>query len=472
MTEIQDQIIRTLWQADRFICLPRAFGFSVYQLGRDLAASIEDDGSVPYVLGRHERYRSTPLASCLLHLWHAGLLPVTASSVLRERLFYFRDHMPVQEERQPRVKSTADDPAWCVTEGASVWTTSMALIALTESRSEPDTAQDDVLLSAAAWLVRQQHVADGGGWAFQRSANSAATVPMTALALRALAGAWTLPGSAAFRDSLHASIQSGITFLKAELVRKRNVAYWEFDGVPSLTATVWALEAFRLDPRDVNHALPRDAILAFAVSQIPKDATEWQSECFVKEPRTNYAHQKTFYTFMPSLLVPLFEFGLSPLHPRVVNVMQRLIAEGQGAWRIREYDMDACSFTHAMALDVLVTWCGRSQDELVGGFLSTGGSGSNSAVACPVASNDRRRCQARPSLHRAYLLAAVMSLIAVASLSITPSVYTKLTQSVFPFLGTLFDNQWFVSAVTLVVGVPVTLFGEHYWRRYQERCNQ
>lgn len=466
MSLIHDQIMASLRQTDNLICLPQVFGYSMYQLGRDLVDSIEDDGWIPYILGRHDRYRSTPLASCILYLWDAGLLSPNVTETLRQRLFDIRDRMPSRETRGPRIKSLADVPAWCVSEGASVWSTSMALLALIESRTKRNRTQDPILVEAAGWLVDQQNTSTGG-WPFQSTTNSTPTTPMTALALRAVCAAWTLPGTSEnIRNELRASLHAGTAFLISRLVRRGREAFWEFDGQPSLTATVWALEAFRHDPRGITHDLPRQEIMSFAVSQLPAEDAEWKSECFVKEPQTKYAHQKTFYTFMPSLLPPLLEFGLSPIHPRVVRVVRRLGMAGQDEWRIKEYDMQACTFTHAMALHALVKWCVRVQTELVNGFFATNRSTLSSTTSCPVQEVNPKRCPARSRLRTARVFTAAFILSTCIALAFTPSVNEFLISSMLPIAGAVLTNIW---VVTITGGIVATLIVTAFWRFYQRR---
>ena len=458
----------SLRHADSFVCLPHVFGFSIYQLGHDLVSSIESDGYVPYVIGHHERYRSSPLASCITYLWDAGLLPADAVRALRERLFEIRDRMPTRETRAPRVKAPEDTPAWCVSEGASVWSTSMALLALLESRIEPNRKQDKTLIEAVEWLIGQQDK-DSGGWPFQQTQNSTPTVPMTGLTLRALSRAVMLPDiTSQFRNALQGSINSGITYLKSKLMRKDRMAFWMFDGYPSLTATVWALEAFRLDPRDVNHDLPKSEILRFAVSQIPHGEAEWKSECFVKEPRTKYAHQKTFYTFMPSLLSALFENGLSPIEPKAVAIIQQLVIAGRDKCRIKDYDMQPCTFTHAMALHTLVKWCTKVQNVLVAGFFSPNQRRSTGKSYCPVYETNPSMCFGRSTMRRAYILLGLCLASVLATLAVNPEVRKVLDQFISIVGKTLF-NQWFM---TLVIGIIASFIAAFLWHHFQQKKNK
>lgn len=461
MTTIQEKLMVAFKQVDSFISLPHVFGFSTYTLGTDLISSIEENGYIPYVIGKRERYRSSPLSTCLLYLWQAGLLPIDVAKVLRKRLFEIRDRMPPQETRAPRTKAKEDAHAWCVSEGASVWSTSMALIALLESRLDNNREQDRLLIESATWLMRQQDK-HTGGWAFQRTSNSCPTVPMTSLALGALSRIHTLSSlSSQFRDELQAAYVSGYSYLVSKLVRKQCTAYWEFDGLPNLTATVWALDALRFDPRTIDHDIPKAEIIAFALSKIPSQESEWESECFVSEPETKYSHQKTFYSFMPALLPSLFAIGLSPIELKVVNVITQLIQSGQNKWRIKKYNMEPCTFTHAMALYTLIKWNVYVQNTLVNAFFPLKRT-SVPLLDCPVLKTIPSRCNAKLMLRRAHLFLVLCLFCALTVFLTRPSSVGALLKCLDGMAPAL-SSPW---PMTLIGGTVTSLFAG--WIMYKK----
>lgn len=459
MSDINDRLLNTLMNANMFLCLSDVFGFSLYQLGEELVNSFEDDGNIPYVIGEPIRYRSSALSTCLLYLWKAGLLPSDINEIIRLRLFEIRDKMPPQDSRSPRIKDADDAAAWCVSEGASVWSTSMALIALTESRTQSNLTQDNVLAESSLWLVRQQ-CKNSGGWPFQKHHNSEPTIPMSALAIRALSNASTLPSiTPLMRSQIEASLTSGYQYLLKHMIKKGEKAYWCFDDQPSLTATVWALQAFECNHLKNKHNLPINALLNAALSMIPATFTEWKSECFVKNPVSKYSHQKTFFTFMPSLISPLLSYGVSPLEPKIVNVVMQLMHSGKNHWRIKEYNMDPCTFTHAMALNALVTWCVHMQKTMAVGFFPINQK-QKEIPQCPIYYHDTSRCFARGYLKfQALLITALIALVLTLCVNI-PSV-----KSVIISLFKLLNSAW---GMTLLGGTGASLLAAYIYQRVQK----
>lgn len=460
MGDISDRLKNALKNADNFLCLSDVFGFSLYQLGEELVDAFEDDGYIPYVIGERDRYRSSALSTCLLYLWKAGLIPPDITEIIRARLFDIRDKMPPNDTRQPRIKNKDDFAAWCVSEGASVWSTSMAIIALIESRTEPNLTQDEMLAVSTLWLVRQQ-CKKTGGWSFQKNQNSVPTIPMTALAIRALSNATTLPSvTAKMRSQINASLTSGYNYLRNNMIYKGTEAYWNFDDQPSLTATVWALQAFECDHRGNNHDLPIKVILNTALAMIPTSNAEWKSECFVKEPVTKYSHQKNFFTFMPSLISPLLAYGISPLEPKIVSVVKQLMNTGQDHWRIKEYHLSPCTFTHAMALNTLVNWCVLMQKAMAVGFFPIKHAGED-PPQCPIYYHDSSRCYASGQLRiRTILIVTLLLLILVLCLCI-PSVKLSLI-----FMTKLLNSGW---GIAIFGGVPASLIAAYIYQRIQAK---
>jgi len=461
---IREQMLCALRNADAFLSLSDVFGLPIYQLGQELVQSLADDGCVPYVIGESSRYRSSPLATCLLSLWEANLLSTDTAEIMRQRLFDFRDSMPPYETRKPRRKNREDSDAWCVSEGASVWSTSMALLALVKTRTRRNQTQDCMLAQGSRWLVRQQDTNSTGGWGFQMTVNSKPTVPMTALALRALAAALQLPDiEGSLRNDILASLQSGYNFLRRELKTRAREAYWTFDDQPSLTATVWSLQALSASPLGPIADLPHADILRFCLSRIPDAGKEWKSECFLKEPMTKYAHQKTFYTFMPSLIPPLLEAGVSPFERKIVHVLEQFVAEGRDRWVIEEYNRNPCTFTHAMALHTLVKWCVIMQKTVANGFFPIQAD-QKRWPKCPVSATDPSKCAERIRLRTMSwsmpLMSVVLAVFLVALCAQNPSIWTEI-------VGAL---KWITT--TIIGGCIATWIGTLLWDWHKGRSTK
>lgn len=77
------------------------------------------------------------------------------------------------------------------------------------------------------------------------------------------------------------------------------------------------------------------------------------------EGGAKYNKQKNYQSFSATLLPQLFELGLSPYHPKVVNQIKWLI-NNPTEWKIENYDRsNICSFSYAMVLSTISNWIKR-----------------------------------------------------------------------------------------------------------------
>lgn len=335
-----------------------------------LINSFSEKGSVSYLIAVNERYRASPLASALDWLNEADLLSVNTINILKERLLFLRDNNESFDSAQGNTrKSKADSKGWSLGEGVSIWSTSVSLIALLDKKN-PYLNNSDTIKDSIMWLVDQQNPTFNG-WAYQNIQNCDVNVICTALALRALAKALKFSDYITFTEEekhrLITSLNSGFTYIKDNITAKNNKhSYWTFMGNPNCAATTWALyslfEAIELSDGIIkkdfidfyNNVKPK--AIDFILSKIPREQTKWEDEPIVHEAGAKYNKQKNYYSFSPTLLLQLFQLGLSPYHPKVINQIKWLI-ENPTLWKITSYDKGSvCSFTYAMVLATIAQW--------------------------------------------------------------------------------------------------------------------
>lgn len=335
-----------------------------------LINSITEDGAVPYLLNTKERYRASPLSSTIIWLASENLVPVDVLDKMQNELLYLRDHNIADDPQTPNDKKHAEDfNGWSIGEGVSVWSTSMAIIALLDplgnGKKKAANFKESVL-----WLARQND-STSHGWAYQLSDNCVANATMTSLALRALAMAIEPCNRDEFKyssDDLHqirSVINTGFDYLKNECKRKQNRTFWCFNEKPSCAATTWALMALRQIGKTEDEVSEDamsfynsvlDSSLSFVLSKMPSKTAKWNDEQIVCEGGAKYNKQKNYYSFSATLLPQLFELGLSPFNKRVISQIDWLI-NNTDRWKIEGYDKTTiCTFTYAMVLSTLLCW--------------------------------------------------------------------------------------------------------------------
>ena len=347
------QFLPNLRKEEKILRFERSFGLSLETLASDLLTSIEEDGLVPYVIGTKERYRTTPLATTLYSLWDAELVPPKVVQKMQKGLLFLRDKIAPLDHRPPHQKLPGDEEGWCVGEGVSVWATSMALIALFHTGFKGDESEKAVLARSTEWLANQRDTS--GGWKYQNTVNCAVTVPMTALAVRASKALVQEVFPKEKKWVLTTAIDQGTSYLLNRLVRHNdNRCSWTFRDIPSITATLWALQALD-EAKQLERSLCQQADI-FRTFCYPFARKEWEPELFVHEAGAKYSKHKNFFAFMPSHIPTLLALGISPLQPEVVGVIRRVLKANTSEWRIPPYDQKPCTFSHAMALQSLVKW--------------------------------------------------------------------------------------------------------------------
>lgn len=337
-----------------------------------LIDSITEEGAVPYLLETNLRYRASPLSSTITWLTSENLIPLQVLDKMQDELLYLRD---ANVENDPHIsnnkKLDEDLDGWSMGEGVSVWSTSMAIIALLDPLGN-GKKKAGKFKSSILWLAKQ-HDSIARGWAYQLSENCTENVIMTSLALRALALALEPYNKCEFGytpDELRqicSAIKNGFDYLKDECKKEKKKTYWCFNGKPNCAATTWALLALLqiskteekiVDECKIFYKSVLESSLSFVLSQMPKTAVKWADEQIVCEAGAKYSRQKNYYSYSATLLPQLFELGVSPFHTKVIKQIDWLINSlDEDKWKIVGYDKTTvCSFTYAMVLSTLLCW--------------------------------------------------------------------------------------------------------------------
>ena len=351
-----------------------------------LIDSINEDGAVPYLLNTNERFRASPLSSTIIWLAQEQLIPVDVLEKMQTMLLKLRDsNIPGDSSRNTK-KRAEDADGWSLGEGVSVWSTSLAIIALLDPFGNGCQKAKEFKQSVL-WLAKQTGVGPTG-WAYQLSKNCLPNPVMSALAIYALALAMTAPNRASFCFSadeerlLLTSLQDGYDYIVNNCKKMRKKAYWCFNDCPHCFATTWMLLALnqigKMDETFSNDCKKfyenvREVALEFVVSQIPNKVQKWPDEQIVFEGGAKYGKQKNYFSYSATLLPLLFRLGLSPYHPKVLKQIRWLI-ESPEEWKIVNYDTESvCTFTYAMLLATLTSWAKRVGIEMNSRVLKPGG---------------------------------------------------------------------------------------------------
>ena len=386
---LQDIIKQHIQTIDREIDMEGISGKTLLQWLTPLLDSMTEDGAVPYLIGKKERYRASPLSSTLEWMIMANLLPREAISIFQDKLVYLRDSgQPGDPSIVIKNKLPEDSEGWSISEGVSIWSTSVAIIALFDPYQLWEKHKQ-VIKEAVLWLASQRNIAEDG-WAYQNHINCSVNTIMTALALRAIAMAMQKCAELDFspdeESSLKSALKGGFYYLKNHICqdKKKAQVYWQFQNEAHCTATVWSLLAlYELSKLEGNEEVLKFyqehhiSALRFVVSKMPQKSTRWMDEKMVEEGGAKYNKHKNYYSFCAVLLPQLFTLGLSPFHPKVISQIQWLIKNPE-EWKIANYDKSKISsFTYAMVLSTIVLWAksvGRVQSKCLllekNGFFS------------------------------------------------------------------------------------------------------
>lgn len=335
-----------------------------------LANSITSDGVISYLIESEKRFRASPLASTIASLETEGLLPLSILDKMQDALIFLRDYN-VTNDNDPahQMKFEEDTDGWSLGEGVSVWSTSLAIIALLDSHGNgiKKVAQ---YRKSILWLAKQCDIKQKG-WAYQSTVNCSVNPIMTSLALRALALSLATSNKSAFnfnkdeKRQISSAIINGFEYLKETCVKKRGHQYWCFNKTPHCAATTWALlalyqiskidETYSIECASFFNSVVKGA-LTFVLAKIPAKACKWEDEQIVYEAGAKYNKQKNYFSYSATLIPQLIQLGTSPFHPKIINQIKWLI-HNPDDWKISGYDKSTiCTFTYAMVLTVLVGW--------------------------------------------------------------------------------------------------------------------
>ncbi|MBQ3136989.1 MAG: hypothetical protein IJB74_05840 [Clostridia bacterium] len=367
---LKDGIILHIDFLDKMLFYEEITGKSLKKWMVPLLNSFGDEGELAYLLETEKRYRASPLASTIEWMSDAGLLSIDSLLILQNQLVSLRDKNIVNDvDSGNNSKETEDKYGWSLAEGVSVWSTSVALIALINNKKSVITHKD-VIKESTLWLCEQRNI-KFDGWAYQNIDNCNVNVVCTSLALRALAKAMQyhidLNYSQSDIDKIVSSLNSGYAYLKNNIIYNKNKMhyYWNFIDKPHVASTTWALLALREIEKISNTKIKqefktfyyeiKDKSLDFVISTMPSDIKKWNDEQIVCEAGAKYAKQKNYYSFTATLLPQLFSLGVSPYHPKVIKQI-KWIVENPNNW-IGSYDnTKPSSFTYAMLLSTLTQW--------------------------------------------------------------------------------------------------------------------
>lgn len=375
--------------ADSWINLDDALGeINIRDLTTPLINSINDDGGVSYVLETSERYRASTTATVLEMLDDVNLLPANAVHHMQDHLYWLRDNFtPLSTEDDKITKASEDSDAWGIDEAPSVWTTSKVIISLMATRF---TRRDCItqkqradLRDSVYWLAGQAY--SDGGWGYQKYQNSNAcssSVPMTALALKAIYLAQSdniLFNEDAKRSSRFNKITRALNngkqyLLNTKIKKDTDEEYWSYNDKPGVAISMWALEVLSLFANDSKYWKFKEEfleikkrVIRFVYSQLPDpDRLDYyvQSELFFFAPKDQgvkyknpLKNDKRFYTFIPHIVSILLDQKEDPFNPKIVTMVKWLLEKRDQRWAIEEYNTSSpCSISAAMAINVIVKW--------------------------------------------------------------------------------------------------------------------
>jgi len=362
----------TVVRADLDAMILEVLGTTLDAILNPLLYFLREYGSFPFSFSEPpRRFRTTVQATCLLSLSRTGLLDKAEERRLQEATVQYKDSWHPAERDfagglDPPKKNNEDENAWCVTETPSVWSTSYAIWALLSSGYQDKTH----IWPAIDWLIRQQHE-QTGGFAYQKYKDCIPTVYLTCLAIKALRAALgtrtLLEKKEESIPTLQSAIGRGLDFILScsrktdgiiVFAQHPNLPQDRFDWIN----TIWAYKA--LNQND-HPSTPNPQLLFHILQKELKDEEKlhafWRNNGFVIEGHTKYGEQKTYFYFMPSLLIPLINLGLDPLDSLCAYFLREIRQTfGKIGWPIPEYRRtELCTFSTALALQTIYVWASR-----------------------------------------------------------------------------------------------------------------
>lgn len=406
INSIQDDMRKHMRTFDDWIAIGSGqLKFSFAEKAKDLIAGMQPDGSVQYYVGTTGRFRTTPTSSTLEALYLAKLLPDTVRYKMQDWVYKSRqdpcDDPGEKGKPKGHQPDEKDTPGWSWNEGVSVWATSKALetLIMTGYYERIDVLQDDQIMKttyeALSWLAGQEYPT--GGWGFQYAPDKEACQPsvtMTALALKVITKFLkdsTKNGSSinldyALMDKLSAAKGRGIQYLKSTMKddTENGYVYWEYDGRPSLTGTVWVLDFINIAQKQEAGELfkRRREITAFCISRLPSNTREYEEykeEVYFVGGETKYKRIKKyrkFYSYLPYHIPVILQSGVKLKkedHIRIEVCIRALTKGDEEFWIGREsgdgdFQPPTC-FVRAMALSVVAFWMRKTWGELIANKL-------------------------------------------------------------------------------------------------------
>jgi len=481
----KDQVFDYISTADSWININDALGpIRIRNLVSALIESINDEGGVSYVLTVDERYRSSTLATVLDALVDVKLLPLEAIYQMQDHLYDLKDHFSPRTANDDKIdKQQEDIPAWGIDETPSVWTTSMAVIALLNTGFvNRDTTTKEIiygLRETVYWLVNQAY--PDGGWGYQKYPQSEAclsSVPMTALAMKAIIVAQNdqrlfnedAKNSRKF-NKIVTALEKGKEFLIAKQQEtKDSLIYWGYLGNPGVGITTWVLETLKLlaesqipcySVNDFQSLKPK--VIGYIYQNLPNSTNieqYCQSEMFflAKEStalkyKPKLKEEKAFYTFKPFIVSKLLDLGENPFNSQICLIVKWLLENREQHWQIQEYNSSSpCSISAAMAINVIVKWLKsiseKSLSSIVNSFVSSSPPAINNEVNCiynlPCATPDLSASSSKISQTSPNKLEEFVSRHKTISWSISVVVMYFLLDFIInlPILATLRQNMF------------------------------
>ncbi len=386
------RIITLAEQDDRWIAQVDAMSpLTIKGLVEKLVDSIDQEGAVAYEVNTKKRYRTSTLATVLECMTDIRLLPEEDLLIMQRKLLRLKEEFnPVDKEIDDVInKNEEDKPAWGIDEAPSVWTTSKALTALFATKYRPSLEEGKDIAASVEWLANQAYA--DGGWGYQKYETIEAcksSVPMTAFAMKALGLALQqryIQNLVNVKE-IKSKLVTGLDYLKKMKNEKKDEkCVWLYEGKENLSATIWALEAWKIAIQVIDNKKAyysniyrkiSPIALKYVVDKLPeKDDDSW-SECFfrankddgLKYKKGPLKKDKVFYSFTPYIISYIIKEDESYVeNDKILKVMKWVLAHRDDSWLIKEnYNSNnACTITVAMAINVIVNWLKARSNSLL-----------------------------------------------------------------------------------------------------------
>lgn len=372
MTSFKDNLLSQFRILEGQLNFKAVTGRSLVEWFNPLLDSFTDDGAIAYLLNVNKRYRASPLSSTIEWLANADLLTLDGIDLLQKKLIFLRDNNQKDDaDIGELTKFQGDELGWSLSEGVSVWSTSTALIALFDKYNNWKQ-YTSVIKESTIWLIKQRKT--NGAWSYQLDDNCTENIIMTALAVRAICKlAINYSFFSLSRDEftlISEALHNGFIFISKTVSTDKKYSYWNFSEQKNCVATTWAMlalkelmkvEGFSLKQEEIEvfyyHHLERS--MNFVLSKIPKKSKRWNNEQLVLEGGAKYNKQKNYQSLSATLIPQLFELGVSPYHPKIINQIRWLI-DNPTEWKIETYDRgNICAFSYAMILSTITIWINK-----------------------------------------------------------------------------------------------------------------